>query len=335
MNKANPLFVTPVSENYIGDHSGTPYVQQYNFTVQQQIGHTMSLSVGLVGNLGRKEYIMRDANEPIYGPTATTTNVNARRPYLPNIYGGIYESETAANSNYNSLQVKFDRRFSHNLSLMANYVWSKAMDFADADATSISAVTVSDSNNFRRDYGPAGFNFPQVFNMSWIYKSPDVRWFGFVGKEVLGGWQLNGITTARSGNSINVLSGTDSNDDGIATDRPNVVGNPNLPGGRSEAQEIAAFFNTAAFAKLPAGVPFGNAGRNVLVGPNAVTWNASAMKAFRITEGRSLEFRTDFFNLFNQVNFSNPNVTLSNGAFGKLTGAAAARMLQFGLKLRF
>ncbi len=94
LSPKNPVFVSPISENYIGDHSGSPYVQQYNFMVQQQIGHTMSLEAGFVGNTGRKLYILRDANAPIYGPTATTTNVNARRPYLPNVFGAIYESET-------------------------------------------------------------------------------------------------------------------------------------------------------------------------------------------------------------------------------------------------
>jgi hypothetical protein len=280
---------------------------------------------------------MRDANEPIYGPTATTTNVNARRPYLPNVYGGIYELETAANANYNSLQVSFHRRFAHNFSLMANYVRSRAMDISDDEATSISNVTLSDPNYFRRDYGPAGFNYPQVFNMSWVYQSPKVGWFGWLGKEVLSGWQLNGIMNARSGNSLNVLSGVDSNDDGVAEDRPNVAGNPySLTGSRTQAQEIAEFFNTAAFAKVPAGVPYGNAGRDVLIGPGAMTWNAAAMKDFALPrEGMRLQFRTDFFNLFNDVNFSNPNLTLTNGNFGKITAAANPRMLQFGLKLYF
>jgi hypothetical protein len=170
--------------------------------------------------------------------------------------------------------------------------------------------------------------------MSWVYKSPGVHWFGWVGKEVLSGWMLNGITTARSGQSLNVLSGTDSNFDGIAYDRPNVVGDPTLSG-QSRAQQIAHFFNTAAFAKVPAGVPYGNAGRNVLLGPNAVTWNAAAMKDFRLVEGKRLQFRTDFFNALNEVNLGNPVATLSNGNFGKITSAASPRMLQFGLKLYF
>ncbi len=335
LNKQNPLFVQPVTVNYVGSNSGTPYVQQYNFMLQQQIGRTMSAQIGYVGNVGRKLYLQRDANSPIYGPGATTTNINDRRPYLPNVFGGIYESATSANSSYNSLQATLTRRFANNFSVMANYVWSKAMDILDDEATSPSNVTLSDSNNFRRDHGPSGFNYPQVFKSSWIYRSPRIHLFGWLGTQVLSGWQLNGITTARTGKSLNVVSGTDTNLDGVATDRPDVVGDPRWSGGRTRAQQVAAFFNPAAFAKPATGVLYGNSGRNNMLGPNAVTWNAAAMKDFRLREGWSMQFRTDFFNALNQVNLGNPNLTLSNGNFGKITSAAAPRMLQFGLKLYF
>ena len=255
------------------------------------------------------------------------SNLNDRRPYLPNAFGGIYESETAANSSYNSLQVSFTRRLALNFSVQANYVWSKAIDISDDQATSPSNVTVADSNNFRRDRGPAAFNYPHVFKMSWIYTSPDVRWFGLVGRHVFSGWRLNGITTTRSGHSLNVLSGTDTNVDGVTTDRPDVVGDPGFSGDRTRAQQIAQFFNTAAFARPGAGVLYGSAGRNLILSPNAVTWNAAAMKDLRLFENKSLQFRTDFFNVLNQVNLGNPNTTLSNGNFGKITAAAAPRML--------
>src|SRR5262249_26077694 len=155
-----------------------------------------------------------------------TTNLNDRRPYLPNVFGGIYESETAANSSYNSLQVSFTRRFANSFSVQANYVWSKAIDVTDDQATSPSNVSLSDSNSFARDRGPAAFHYPHVFKMSWLYTSPNIRKLGWVGSHVLSGWHLNGITTARSGHSLNVLSGTDTNFDGVATDRPDAVGAP-------------------------------------------------------------------------------------------------------------
>ena len=147
-------------------------------------------------------------------------------PLSAQLYGGIYESETAANANYNSLQVSFTRRFAHNFSLNANYVWSKAMDIRMTRPPVSRAITVSNSNDFSLDRGPAGFNYPHVFKMSWVYKSPDVR-IGSVGPGVRAGrLAFEWHHVARSGNSLNVLSGTDTNLDGVATDRPNVVGDP-------------------------------------------------------------------------------------------------------------
>jgi hypothetical protein len=218
---------------------------------------------------------------------------------------------------------------------MANFVWSKAMDINDDQATGPGSVLLSDSNNFQRDYGPAGFNYPRVFKMSWIYSSPQVRWFGWVGSHILSGWRLNGIGTIQSGKSLNVTTGTDNNFDGFTNDRPMVVGDPIITGSRSRADQITQFFNTAAFAKIPAGVEFGNAGRDILIGPGAMTWSTSASKDFRLTESKRLQFRTDFFNVLNQVNLGNPTIVMSNGAFGKINSAANPRMLQFNLKLYF
>src|SRR5262249_32259205 len=156
------------------------------------------------------------------------------------------------------------------------------------------------------------FHYPHVFKMSWLYTSPNIRKLGWVGSHVLSGWHLNGITTARSGHSLNVLSGTDTNFDGVATDRPDAVGAPTFSDRRTRADQIPQFFNTAAFARPAAGVLYGSAGRNAIMSPNAVTWNAAAMKDIRLHEGQSLQFRTDFFNVLNQVNLGNPNTTLSN-----------------------
>jgi hypothetical protein len=139
--------------------------------------------------------------------------------------------------------------------------------------------------------------------------------------------------TAESGAPVNILSGVDSNLDGIATDRPDLVGNPALPGGRSRASQISQFFNTAAFAKA-AGLD-GTAGRNIVRGPALANWNVSAFKEFQIYESHRIQFRTDFFNFFNEVNLGSPNGTLTSPSFGKVTTAADGRTLQFGLKYRF
>jgi hypothetical protein len=141
--------------------------------------------------------------------------------------------------------------------------------------------------------------------------------------------------TAQSGQPLNIVSGVDTNVDGVSTDRPNLAGNVYLSGDRSRAATIGQYFNTSAFAALPAGQLYGTLGRNAIYGPGAVTWNVSAFKDIHVFEGAQLEFRTDFFNIFNQVNLKNPNATLTSANFGRITSAGAPRILQFGLKLLF
>lgn len=171
-----------------------------------------------------------------------------------------------------------------------------------------------------------------------IWALPHTNRFGFVGKNVLSGWQLNGITTIRAGVPYNVLSGKDTNLDGIATDRSNAVADINLPGGRSRQQKIAQWFSTAAFAHVPAGVPYGNAERNIGIGPSFINTDFSAFKNFSVWRESNLQFRADFFNLFNNVNLANPNTTLTSPSFGKISALCAnatPRVIQFALKVLF
>ncbi len=331
---ANPKFVLPLSANYLGENSGSPYVQQYNFAVQQQLGGAMNVQAAYVGNTSRKLYLQRDANSPVYVPGASTTaNVNSRRPYMPGIFGPIFETETAANANYNALQITFTRRFARNFSLLANYTFSKSIDTLSDDPTGAASVSFVNSNDLAQDRAVSGFNTPHVFSLSWVYQVPEVRLGGWMGRRILGGWQLNGIVTARSGQPVNILSGTDTNFDGNTTDRPNVTGSPKIAGGRTRAQSINQYFDTGAF--VPATGLYGSAGRNALYGPGAVNWDAAAFKQFQIHESQHIQLRGELFNVFNQVNFGNPNGALTSPNFGRILSAAAPRILQFSAKYVF
>jgi hypothetical protein len=112
------------------------------------------------------------------------------------------------------------------------------------------------------------------------------------------------------------------------------VGNPVLASDRTRDERIAKFFNTAAFGPVATG-GLGNAGRNLLKGPGSINWNASAFKNFRITERKRLQFRAEFFNLFNHTNLNNPVALMSNPNFGSIQGAAAGRVVQFGMKFLY
>jgi hypothetical protein len=326
----HPIFTMPVLVWGVGGGYGSPYVEQYNFAVQQQINASMNLQVAYVGSSSRKLLLARDVNAAIYIPgSSTVSNVNSRRPILPGTYSTIKEWETGANGDYNSLQVTFTRRLAHGFSLLANFTLSKSIDIASDDLN----ANFSNNRNVYIDRAVSDFNTPEALSLSWVWQAPNVNRWGLVGKELIGGWQLNGIMTARNGQPFSILSGVDSNFDGQAFDRPDQVGDPGLSGSRSRAAQIAKFFNTAAFARA-AGL-YGTAGRNIVSGPASANWNISAFKEFRIRENQIVQFRTDFFNFFNQVNLGAPNGTLTSPSFGRITSAASARVLQFGLKFRF
>jgi len=259
--------------------------------------------------------------------------VNDRRPYLAGVFGEIAESGTGANSHYDSLQVSLTRRFSRGVSVTANYTYGRSIDTISDDQQNPTAVSFSNSNNLALDRGVSDFTTLHRFVVSYLWEAPAVNRWGLLGKEVLSGWQLNGITDFRTGNPLNVVSGIDSNLDAIATDRPDVIGDPHLDTGRDRGQLIDRFFNPAAF-KAAAGL-YGTAGRNILYGPGAITWDFSGFKYFRVTERHRAEFRAEFFNGFNRVNLNAPNATLTSPSFGRILGAGPARVVQFGLKYQF
>jgi hypothetical protein len=212
---------------------------------------------------------------------------------------------------------------------LLNYTFSKSIDVT----SDFLSTSLSDQNNGRLDRGESAYSRPHVLSLSWVWVAPALERWGWIGRKVAGGWELNGIMTGRSGVPFTITSGVDSNLDTFGSDRPDLVGSPILPGGRSRAKQIEEFFNTKAFAAA-VGLN-GTAGRNIVRGPAAFNWDISAFKEFQIHESHRVQFRTDFFNVFNEVNLGTPNSTRSSPSFGRITAARDARMLQFGLKYRF
>jgi hypothetical protein len=312
-----------------------PSVQQFTLGVQQQYGARWSSELKYVGNLGRHFYITTDWNSPIYRSNCTaatclgTANLNKRRPYEPTLsnytFAAISIAGPYSNTSYHSLQGTLTRRFDHNFSISASYVWSKVM----AQGPVVNQYDVKSSR------GVADIDVPQSFVASYIYSVPAIHRFGLLGREVLGGWQLNGITSVRSGQPFNVTSGTDTNFDGTVNDRPNVVGDFGLASGRSRVAQTNEFFNTSAFATPGAGQPYGNAQFDLLFGPMYVNTDLSAFKNFALYERSTLQFRAEAFNVFNQVNFDAPVSVSTATNFGALTTAESPRILQFALRLSF
>lgn len=340
VNPQEPTFISGGTISGIPPDARTPYVQEYNLTVEQQFGASWALRMAYVGSISRRFYLSRDENAPVYFPGASTTTggINARRPYQPTPstyeFGSIVENDDASNASYDSLQVTLTRRFSHGFSLLANYVWSKSIDIQSEEPQNIT-LTLSNQNDLGADRARSDFDVPQLFVASYLWNTSKLQRYGFIGKGILSNWQLNGITTFGTGTPFTIFSGVDSNLDGVSTDRPNTVGNPKLPGNRSRAQKAQEFFNTAAFAQVPANVPYGNTGRNSLIGPGVINTDFSVFRDFPLAHESVLQFRSELFNLFDNVNLQNPNNTMTSPLFGQISGSANARILQFALKYNF
>src|SRR5262249_55786168 len=146
---------------------------------------------------------------------------------------------------------------------------------------------------------------------------------------LLGGWQANGILTLQSGTPIDVFVPFDNSGTGGTNDRPDLIGDPN--DGPRTAEK---WFNTAAFAAPRAGT-FGNTGRNIITGPPIQTVDFSMFKTARISEAHVIQFRAEFFNLFNHANFEPPGNAFGTANFGRISAAGDSRQIQFALKYMF
>ena len=308
------------------------YVQQWSAGVQRSISTTMLLDVNYVGSKGTRLPNSRGINQPAPG-AGTTAQVNARRPY-PN-FGNISWFESNANSNFHSLQARFEKRYSAGLSMLSSYTWAKSIDNAPGFASNSSASLAMPQNAryMAGERGRSDFDVRHRIVVSTVYELP----FG-PGKRIdvggpvgilVRGWQLSGIFSAQSGNPVTpYLTANISNTFG-GTDRPNVVGDPN-----SGPKTVSQWFTRAAFV-APAAGTFGNAGRNIIGGPGLQNLDLSLSRTFKIRERLSMQFRGEVFNSLNHSNFALPLATVDGAGYGQITSAQDPRQIQFGVKISF
>jgi outer membrane receptor protein involved in Fe transport len=322
----------------------TPYVQSYNFNLQQTIVEGTVVQVGYVGSKGTKLFRVRDINQATAGPTDT---IQQRRPFNPAFpdFAGIYELEASAGARYDALQVFLRHRFSKGLTLFASHVWSHSVDDASNGFCSCTAGVSLPQNSFdtRAERAASSFDQRHRFTLNFVYDLDILpRALTTWPKRLTQSWQLSGIYSVASGVPITPFwnGAAPSGNGESSNDRPNIVGDPNHGPKRADA-----WFNTAAF--VPASpASFGNAGRNSIIGPRSNIADFSVMKSTAINERFSLQFRAEFFNIFNHPNLGLPNVTVNSSAFGTITSTAdfaagnplsdgGSRQLQLALKLVF
>lgn len=318
----------------------TGYMQHWNLNVERQLGTKSVFEVAYVGSKGTKLLTARDINQP--QPSALPPGL----PFVPRPnprFDDIDLLESRANSNYNALQARFQQRLTRGLSALASYTWSKSIDDASNFFTSAGDPNFpQNSYNVRAERGRSNFDVRHRVSLSYSYLFPLGKGRRYLANSGLAttlftGWETYGIVTLQSGRPFTValLSEIDNSGTGRsilgfgANDRPNVTSNPNLSN-----QTPQRWFNTAAFS-FPAPGTFGNAGRNILDGPGYQNVNASLVKNTALTERVNLQFRAEFFNLFNHPNFNLPDNFLGSPTFGVISSAREPRHIQFGMKLLF
>jgi hypothetical protein len=326
----------------------SPYVQQFNFGVQRELARNLLVDVAYVGNKGTKLPALRNINSPAILMNSNGTESAGTRPFPT--FGDIQVKENRASSSYNSLQMMLEKRFSSGISGLVSYTWSKTLtDAADHLSTStvgpgidtgVYAVPQNPSN-LRAERGPAEFDVAHRLVVSYVWALPWGRtrhWgqsWGRTADLILGNWQVAGIHAIQTGLPLTAtLAGTsvlNIGSDRVA--RPDLIGNPELP---TSQRTVERWFNTDAFTiPRPAPQAFGSEGVGVMRGPGYSNFDFSIAKNIVVGENRSIQFRTELFNAFNHANFGPPDIRREATTFGRISTAASARIIQFGLKVYF
>jgi hypothetical protein len=309
----------------------TPYVDQYEVSVQRQLMDTTSLEVSYLGSKGRRlQRWINLANQPVPG----TAPIASRSPFPE--FGLFQGADNVGYSNYNSLGVKLTRRYSDGLTVLGAYTFSKSTDNGSGIRT-LGTDPLNPQNSYclSCEDGLSVFDQRHRFVTSAVYDLPFGRGRKYLNDgalgAVFGGWKLTSVVTFASGFPLTVSAGEDTANIGNCC-RPNRVEGVST---ELENPTINQWFNTAAFSRAPNGT-FGTAGRSVVIGPGITNWDFSTSKDFHINDQQYIQFRFEAFNFLNHPNWADPNTNFSNVAFGRINATRTdMRQLQFGLKYVF
>jgi hypothetical protein len=365
-----------------GDIRKIPRIYEWNLTIQQELASNWLVSIGYVGTKSNNLYDHESSNlnqpfQPLDTNFSTDPSLdplqtgNYGRPYFdirPNLTTVLPLDVARLSMFYNAFEASAEHRFSNGFNVLAAYTYAKSVGTADGN---VQQCDVQNAHDIAAEKGPNTPDFRHRLTVSYVYDIPfgKGKHFGSdannVAQAALGGWQVSGVTTARSGEAFDALLGGDVTNTGATSARPDRIHNPYdfsfdvagqaaLGCSNPGHQTLDCWFNQAAFA-VPALAPgqlsahmFGNTERAVLRGPDLVNFDFSLYKTFQVSERFALSFRSEFFNIFNHPNFGLPNFGSGGGSSGagfvNVAGGAAItttntqdtqREVQFGLKLQF
>jgi hypothetical protein len=370
-NGAPPIsgeFSKPLTNLTLAANLPLPYSQDWDLSIQRSFGSDLLFEIGYVGTKGTKLPRMIEANPAIYlpgvdsstppQPISTSSNADRRRefsgctldPTTVCNYSSTGLITGIANSSYNALEASLKKRFSHGISFLASYTYSKSIDDSSSfNLTGSASKPLAGENDLAQnpfdvnaERGRSLFDARHRFVLSYQWSLPWWRqpkgWY----QQVLGNWQVNGIVTAMSGTPFTVFDGNDFSVQGSApeisgffSNRPNVVANPN-----DGPKTTSAWLNPNAFQRITQDPTspvqqFGTAGRNIAQGPGYTDWDFSLFKDIRVGESKAIQFRAEFFNILNHTNFHNPDSDMNSQTFNHILEAQPPRLIQFALKFTF
>jgi len=336
------------------------YIYQYNFGIQRRIARELSMEVDYQGSSGHKLGTFADPNQPqvIVRDPAVRGSLSPNEQIFPYpFFATATSGVNSGNSNYNSILFTTKYQGSRGIFIQGSYTFGKSIDYASAFFGATGERTgVSDINNMKAERGPSSFDIRHRAVISYVIDvpvGPGHRLFGWnnaVNRQVFGGWQISGATSLQTGSPFTVFNNSlDFSGFNQFNDRPDVVGTGRI---HQDNRSVDAAFDTTYFSKTPPAGRVGTSGRNQYYGPGLQNYNFAAGKTFKFGERVGLQFRTEFFNLFNHTNFANPQNNQSNANFGRITatvGSAIAtavgttagvvgggpRVIQGALRLQF
>jgi outer membrane receptor protein involved in Fe transport len=322
---------------YYPEHMPIEYYQEALLSIQHEFPGGILMDTSYVFTKGTHLNFNRDINQT---PESKLSQGAAGEPYpvYKSIQGAIFDGY----SNYNALQLRFEKRMSYGLSFLVNYAWSKTMDSGTSNGHYETVDVWQNAYDISKNYGLSQLDAPNSLNGYATYEIPVgkgrmLQLHGFL-NEALGGWRLTGVFQAHSGIPFTPVVGSADNSGSQANQcycgyswYPNVVGNPSV-----SHPTIDYWFNTAAFA-TPASATFGDARRNMLRGPAWRDVDASLGKTFWLGETRNLEVRADAFDVLNLPNFGQPNAAVGSGVTGGgvISTANTSRQIQLGARFTF
>lgn len=319
----------------------TPYILKWSLDIQREIASGTVVDIGYTGTRGVHLSVITNWNVPIAQLVNGRLFIAPTAPLRHPNFGRLRPMQFNAGSSYHAFRMELNRRFSSSLQFQASYTYSKSVDDYSGTVGAGDYTNEGAGQKYldMRDTGLSAFDVRNNLVFNFTYDLPGRNMGGLAGA-VLGGWSVSGIGRFSSGPPFGLSSGVQPTYMRFIRDYPDLA--PGVDEVAIDERNPNRYFDPSAFLIPPTGF-IGNLGRNVLIGPGIATFDLVLSNNIKATERVNVQFRGEFFNLFNRANFALPSGTVfdrqtrqPSGTVGRITGTTgSSRQIQFGLKVIF